>query len=154
MGGAAVGGVGSLEDLPTACALLKVPSQSSLTADSAPSQSSLTADSDSDMHNSVNSNKSPGQKGAESSGTKISTDSDPLSDDYTVIPMSSSTAAGATAAAGAGAGKKTVAINTAQVEHFTHRLLPVQSPEFDNVMDQVSHTVTIGIAGKEGGRIQ
>ena len=32
---------------------------------------------------------------------------------------------------------KIVAIDTSQNEHFTHRLLPVQSPEFDNVIDQV-----------------
>lgn len=32
---------------------------------------------------------------------------------------------------------KIVAIDTSQNKHFTHRLLPVQSPEFDNVMDQV-----------------
>lgn len=60
------------------------------------------------------------ERGAESVGGKQSTDSDPLSDDSTPPSLS----------------KKTVAINTEQVEHFTHRLLPVQSPEFDNVMDQ------------------
>ena len=32
---------------------------------------------------------------------------------------------------------KMVAIDTTQNEHFTHRLLPSQSPEFDNVIDQV-----------------
>ena len=65
------------------------------------------------------------QRGAEPAGGKQSTDSDPLSDDSFVAPTSS-------------LGKKSVAINTEQVEHFTHRLLPVQSPEFDNVMDQVT----------------
>ena len=65
------------------------------------------------------------QRGAEPVGGKQSTDSDPLSDDSFVAPTSSP-------------GKKSVAINTEQVEHFTHRLLPVQSPEFDNVMDQVT----------------
>ena len=106
-----MGGAGSLDDLPTACMLLKVPSQSS-----------LNADSDSDILASTN--RSPPQKGPELTGGKMSTDSDPLSDDSTLIQPTS-------------AGKKTVAINTSQVEHFTHRLLPVQSPEFDNVMDQV-----------------
>ncbi len=33
--------------------------------------------------------------------------------------------------------QKTVAINTSQNKLFTHRLLPVHSPDFDNVMDQV-----------------
>lgn len=32
---------------------------------------------------------------------------------------------------------KMVAIDTSQNKHFTRRLLPVQSPEFDNVIDQV-----------------
>ncbi len=32
---------------------------------------------------------------------------------------------------------KMVAIDTSQNRHFSHKLLPVQSPEFDNVMDQV-----------------
>lgn len=32
---------------------------------------------------------------------------------------------------------KVVAIDTSRNKHFTRRLLPVQSPEFDNVMDQV-----------------
>lgn len=41
------------------------------------------------------------------------------------------------------AAKKTVAIDTSQNEHFTHRLLPVQSPEFDNVINQVSSAVSI-----------
>lgn len=36
-----------------------------------------------------------------------------------------------------GKGKKTVAIDTSQNEHFSHRLMPVRSPEFDNVIDQV-----------------
>ena len=33
--------------------------------------------------------------------------------------------------------KKSVAIDTSQNEHFTHRQLPLQSQEFDNVMNQV-----------------
>jgi len=33
--------------------------------------------------------------------------------------------------------QKTVAIDISQNQHFTRRLLPVQSPEFDNVIDQV-----------------
>ena len=33
--------------------------------------------------------------------------------------------------------QKMVAIDTSQNKHFTHRLLPVHSPEFDNVIDQV-----------------
>lgn len=49
------------------------------------------------------------------------TDSEPLSDDSGPPPSS----------------KKSVAINTSQNEHFSHRLLPVQSPEFDNVINQV-----------------
>ena len=49
-----------------------------------------------------------------------STDSDPCSDDSGPPPL-----------------KKSVAIDTSQNEHFTHRLLPVQSPEFDNVINQV-----------------
>lgn len=32
---------------------------------------------------------------------------------------------------------KIVAIDTSRNKHFTQRLLPVQSPEFDNVIDQV-----------------
>lgn len=32
---------------------------------------------------------------------------------------------------------KVVAIDTSRNKHFSRRLLPVQSPEFDNVMDQV-----------------
>lgn len=67
----------------------------------------------------------PHQSGAEPVGGKHMTDSDPLSDDSVGVAPPSSL------------GKKCVAINTEQVEHFTHRLLPVQSPEFDNVMDQV-----------------
>ncbi len=35
--------------------------------------------------------------------------------------------------------RKMVAIDTTQNKHFTHRLLPVQSPEFDNVIDQVTY---------------
>ena len=33
--------------------------------------------------------------------------------------------------------QKTVAIDVTQNEQFTHRLLPSQSPEFDNVINQV-----------------
>ena len=36
-----------------------------------------------------------------------------------------------------GKSKKTVAIDTSQNKHFSHRLIPVRSPEFDNVIDQV-----------------
>ena len=36
-----------------------------------------------------------------------------------------------------GTTKKSVAIDTTQNKHFTHRLLPIQSPEFDNVINQV-----------------
>ena len=32
---------------------------------------------------------------------------------------------------------KMVAIDVSQNKRFSHKLLPVQSPEFDNVMDQV-----------------
>ena len=35
---------------------------------------------------------------------------------------------------------KMVAIDTSQNKQFSQKLLPVQSPEFDNVMDQVSDT--------------
>lgn len=69
--------------------------------------------------------KTTHQRGAEPASGKQSTDSEPLSDDSITVSPSS-------------LGKKCVAINTDQVEHFTHRLLPVQSPEFDNVMDQVT----------------
>ena len=114
--GQGVGVVESGENVPAGCTL---PSQSSL----------ATADSDSDMqaaskppqHQQAEPAQHP--KGSEVIVGKMSTDSDPLSDDYT-LPGSP--------------GKKAVAINTVQVEHFTHRLLPVQSPEFDNVMDQVT----------------
>jgi len=34
--------------------------------------------------------------------------------------------------------KKSVAIDTSQNEHFSHRLIPARSPEFDNLMNQVS----------------
>lgn len=51
-----------------------------------------------------------------------STDSEVVSDEYT----------------GRGKGKKTVAIDTTQNEHFSQRLIPAQSPEFDNVINQVS----------------
>lgn len=33
---------------------------------------------------------------------------------------------------------KTVAIDTSQNEQFTHRLIPAQSTDFDNVINQVS----------------
>ena len=36
---------------------------------------------------------------------------------------------------------KSVAINTSHNEQFTHRLIPAQSTEFDNVINQVPHTV-------------
>ncbi len=52
-----------------------------------------------------------------------STDSEVLSDD--------------TVGARGSKGKKTVAIDISQNEHFSHRLMPVRSPEFDNVIDQV-----------------
>ena len=35
--------------------------------------------------------------------------------------------------------KKSVAIDITQNEHFTHRPMPLQSQEFDNVMDQVRY---------------
>lgn len=35
--------------------------------------------------------------------------------------------------------KKSVAIDTSQNEHFSHRPMPLQSQEFDNVMDQVRY---------------
>ena len=41
--------------------------------------------------------------------------------------------------AGKGKAKKTVAIDTTQNEHFSQRLIPAQSPEFDNVINQVSN---------------
>lgn len=50
------------------------------------------------------------------------TDSDVASDEYSASPS---------------AKQKVVAIDISQNKHFTHRLLPVQSPEFDNVIDQV-----------------
>lgn len=34
---------------------------------------------------------------------------------------------------------KAVAIDTSQNKHFNRKLLPVQSPEFDNVIDQVKN---------------
>ena len=37
---------------------------------------------------------------------------------------------------------KVVAIDTSRNKHFSRRLLPVQSPEFDNVMDQVQSWCT------------
>ena len=40
-----------------------------------------------------------------------------------------------------------VAIDTSQNKLFTHRLLPVHSPEFDNVIDQV---ITILVAQQIG----
>ena len=83
-----------------------------------PSHSLLDSDNDSP-------HKQTHQRGVEPVGGKQMTDSDPLSDDSVGAAPPSSLS------------KKSVAINTAQVEHFTHRLLPVQSPEFDNVMDQV-----------------
>lgn len=116
---AGVGVAGSVEDLPTAY--------------TSPTQSSLMAgDSDTDSPGTRKPIPPPpqqpelplNQQRAELMGGKMSTDSDPLSDDSTTLPSSM--------------GKKTVAINTSQVEHFTHRLLPAQSPEFDNVIDQVS----------------
>lgn len=67
---------------------------------------------------------SPGSK-VQSTGVKEetvkSTDSEALSDEY----------------AGKGKVKKTVAIDTTQNEHFSQRLIPAQSPEFDNVINQV-----------------
>lgn len=118
---------GSMEDLPTAHTMFQVSTQSSLTA--------AAADSDTDTPATSKPPPLPqpqqvefgqNQRGGEMMimGVKQSTDSDPLSDDSTILPGSMT--------------KKTVAINTSQVEHFTHRLLPVQSPEFDNVIDQVS----------------
>ena len=118
-GGAVVGRAGSIEDESTAYTLLK-----------APSTSSLTADSDNDAPT-----KSPAKShdpavDLTAGKLHLSTDSEPLSDDFIVAPPTSG-------------GKKTVAINTAQVDHFTHRLLPVQSPEFDNVMDQVMLSLSL-----------
>jgi hypothetical protein len=112
-----VGGASSLEDIPAA-------------AYSHPSHffPPPPLDSDSDSPHKQRGVEPLGghthRRGAEPLGGKQSTDSDPLSDDSVGAPPSS-------------LGKKCVAINTEQVEHFTHRLLPVQSPEFDNVMDQV-----------------
>ena len=107
VGVAGVGGASSLEDIPAAY--------------SHPTHSLPPAmDSDNDSPH-----KRTHQRGAEPVGGKQLTDSDPLSDDSVGGAPPSSL------------GKKCVAINTEQVEHFTHRLLPVQSPEFDNVMDQV-----------------
>ena len=110
VGVAAVGGANSLEDLTATFTLPPHP---------------LVATMDSD--NDTPRNQQIHIRGrAEPSGGKQTSDSEPLSDDsFTAVPSSSVS------------GKKSVAINTDQVEHFTHRLLPVQSPEFDNVMDQV-----------------
>lgn len=36
---------------------------------------------------------------------------------------------------------KAVAIDISQNKHFNRKLLPVQSPEFDNVIDQVKHFI-------------
>ena len=110
---AGVGGANSLEDIP---AVFSLPPHSS---------HAHTVDSDSDAPH-----KHTHQRGAELISGKQLTDSDPLSDDSMAAMPSS-------------LGKKCVAINTDQVEHFTHRLLPVQSPEFDNVMDQVSVQVLL-----------
>ena len=123
-----MGLAGSVEDLHTANTSLQISTQSSLTP----------ADSDTDTPAISKPPPPPqqqqeelrqNQKGGEmmTMGVRQSTDSDPLSDDSTSLPGSMT--------------KKTVAINTSQVEHFTHRLLPVQSPEFDNVIDQVSEQV-------------
>ena len=38
---------------------------------------------------------------------------------------------------------KTVAIDTSQNASFTHRLLPAQSPEFDNVINQVIQYISV-----------
>jgi hypothetical protein len=40
---------------------------------------------------------------------------------------------------------KVVAIDTSKNKHFSRKLLPVQSPEFDNVMDQVIHAYVLCI---------
>ena len=101
-----VGGASSLEDIPAAA--FSHPSHSF------PPLLPLDSSDNDSLH------KQTHERGAEPLGGKQSTDSDPLSDDSTPPSLS----------------KKSVAINTEQVEHFTHRLLPVQSPEFDNVMDQ------------------
>ena len=39
---------------------------------------------------------------------------------------------------------KTVAIDTSHNEQFTHRLIPAQSTEFDNVINQVRLHVHVG----------
>lgn len=54
-----------------------------------------------------------------------STDSDILSDDLSP------------------AKHKAVAIDISRNKHFSQKLLPVQSPEFDNVMDQVRNLIRI-----------
>ena len=43
---------------------------------------------------------------------------------------------------------KSVAIDVSQNEQFTHRLLPSQSPEFDNVINQVRTLCTGGQTDK------
>lgn len=117
--GTGLGGAGSIEDLSTAHTLLKVPSSSS-----------LTADSDNDSPSKLSSGRPHQETSNETTAAAkphLSTDSEPLSDDSIVAPPPL-------------VGKKSVAINTSQVEQFSHRLLPVQSPEFDNVIDQVFFT--------------
>ena len=52
-------------------------------------------------------------------------------------PMSDDSSGHMTSLGSSTSSKKTVAIDTSQNEHFSHRLIPTQSPEFENVISQV-----------------
>ncbi len=90
------------------------------------SQNSVDSDSDPEPNQpSVASQLKPLPKSAPLQVETVkSTDSEVVSDDTVSGPKGSK-------------GKKTVAIDISQNEHFSHRLMPVRSPEFDNVIDQV-----------------